>query len=376
MKIMHVSKKYPQALGGDAVVVSNLERQQEAAGHEVRIVTSNCAEIVEDDHTYKLGLTDTSSGLDAITPRRLASLVVLFFRMFAILRRERPDIIHTHSVDMAFFVSLVARFFGIPIVHTFHAVTCYDENQSALRRKAEVWLAKKAGACRITAPNNYDVEKLRVAGLSNTVLLPNGVDLTFWGKNVDVPKGGDFMFLTIGRLEQVKGYDYLIRAAALLAATSTAFRVVITGEGSQEAALRELARSLHLESVVTFAGRQTPERIRELLAEAEAAVFPSLNETTPLTLLEAWAAGTPAIVTSVGILRDVPAGFGAAYIVPTRDDQALMQAMYRCMTDAETRSTVAAQGHKEAQKYTWPAIAQTVEAIYASVWQKGSLHEV
>ena len=79
MKIMHVLKKYPRALGGDAVVVANLQKQQEAAGHQTAIVTSNCDEIINGKHIYKCGLKDTPTGLDKITPKRLLSLISLFF---------------------------------------------------------------------------------------------------------------------------------------------------------------------------------------------------------------------------------------------------------------------------------------------------------
>ncbi|HVQ44325.1 MAG TPA: glycosyltransferase family 4 protein [Candidatus Saccharimonadia bacterium] len=180
MNILHVCKKYPDALGGDAVVVSNLRRQQQAAGHDVAVVTSNCNEILKGRHIYKIGMKDTPASLDSITPKRLVSLVILSLGMFGILRRERPDVIHTHSIDMAFFVSFAARLYGIPMVHTFHIVTFYDATQSALRRKSELWLARAAHLRSATAPNSYDVAKLQAAGLVQTVLLPNGVDLAFW----------------------------------------------------------------------------------------------------------------------------------------------------------------------------------------------------
>jgi hypothetical protein len=48
MKILHVCKKYLDALGGDAVVVSNLEREQKKTGHKVVILTSNCDDITKD----------------------------------------------------------------------------------------------------------------------------------------------------------------------------------------------------------------------------------------------------------------------------------------------------------------------------------------
>jgi glycosyltransferase involved in cell wall biosynthesis len=367
MKILHVTKKYPPALGGDAVVVANLQKQQRLGGHKVVIVTSNCDEIDDAENIYKFGLPDTPENLDKITPRRMLSLIMLFFKMFPILRRERPDVIHTHSVDMAFFVSFAARFYNIPVVHTFHIVTFYDTNQSALRRKTEVWLAQKAGLRHVTAPNTYDVKKLQAAGLGQAVLLPNGVDLNFWRSAPPTTPNSTFTFLAVGRLEQQKGYEYLIKATFLLTNILPAkFRVIVVGEGSQKAALYNLAQTLHVDDIITFAGRKSPEEVRTLLAAADAAVFPSLYETTPLTLLEAWSAAVPVIVTEVGIVRETPAGFDAAYIVPPKDEHALMQAMSRCMTDTIPRQNIAAKGNEEAKKYAWPLIARTAESIYRS----------
>jgi len=368
MKILHVCKKYPRALGGDAVVVSHLQKQQQEAGHQVVVVTSNCDEILDAPNVYKFGLKDTPANLDAITVKRLLSLVALFFRIFGILRAERPDVIHTHSIDMAFIVSLAARYYGIPMVHTFHIVTFYDPHHSALRRKTELWLAKKARLCAATAPNTYDVEKLRAAGLEQTKLLPNGVDLAFWGARMPAPEIQDFVFLAVGRLEEQKGYRHLIKAASQLAhSLPISFRVIIAGEGSQKAELRELIKSEHVEDVVTLVGRKSPKQLRVFYAQADAAVFPSLFETTPVTLLEAWAASVPVIVSSVGILRDAPNDFDAAYIVSPGDEESLADAMGQCIIDTQEREHIAARGREEAAHYTWPTIAQRAENIYRAV---------
>lgn len=365
MKILHVTKKYPHAMGGDATVVSHLQAQQQAAGHKVIIVTSRCDEIQKGNNIYKFGIKDTAAGLDAITPKRIVSLLALFFKMLSVLRKERPNVIHTHSVDMAFFVSLAARLYRIPIIHTFHIVTFYDNTQHLLRRKTEMWFAKKAKPHAITAPNMYDVKKLQTAGLSQTMLLPNGVDLNFWKTKTQPKYSKIFTFLTVGRLEHQKGYEYLIKAASLLVSKTTApFRIVIVGEGSGQAALKQLVRELKLTSIVALAGRKDPQEIRELLAQANAFVLSSLFETTPITLLEAWAAKIPVITTPVGILRNATAHFNAAYVVLPKNSQALMETMHHCMTDTLLRNKIANNGHAEAQKYTWPQIAQTAEAIY------------
>jgi len=362
MKILHVVKKYPNALGGDAVVVSHLRKQQQHDGHTVAIVTSNCAEIPQQTHLYKIGLKDTPAQLDVITIKRLVSLVMLLVRMFAIVSKERPDVIHTHSIDMAFFVSFAARLFGVPIIHTFHIVTFYDNDQSVLRRKTEIWLAKRTRPYYVTAPNNYDVQQLRAAGLQRALLLPNGVDVPFW--TLPKTQSDTFTFLAVGRLERQKGYEYLIKAVSLLRHHSQPFCVIIVGEGSQEAKLRKLVISLHLEDIISFVGRKSPKQVRALLAAADAAVLPSLYETTPVTLLEAWSASVPVIVTSVGIMRDVPKDFGAAYVVPPKNEKALMHAMAFYLEYPAERLAIAAKGYQEVKKYSWLLIAQTAKMIY------------
>lgn len=369
MNILHVTKKYPPALGGDAVVVHSLQKQQQAAGHTVTIATSNCKEIKANTHVYKIGLVDTPERLDAITMRRLVSLVMLIFKMFVIVRTVRPDVIHTHSIDMAFCSSFAARWFKVPMVHTFHIVTFYDTLQSPLRRKTELWLAKKAKLNAITAPNHYDAHKLHGGGLPQTTLLPNGVDITFWrNRSTTIAKDKVFTFVTVGRLEQQKGYDFLIKAAAKLARlTDTPFRVIIIGEGSQRPHLEQLIRATHTSNIIKIMGRKDPHQIRTQFASADAAVCTSLYETTPLTLLEAWAAGLPVITTPVGIVRNPPATFTSAFMVSPQNEIELATTMQQCMTNESLRHTVAQSGYNEVQKYAWPAIAQTAEDIYRKV---------
>jgi len=368
LKILHVSKKYPKALGGDAVVVSNLQKHQEAAGHQVAILTSNCPEISNGAHLYKFGLADTPAALDSITPKRLVSLAALFFKAFVVLGKERPDVIHTHSVDMAFFVSFAARFFKIPLVHTFHIVTFYDRAQPPLRRKSELLLAKAAGLKAATAPNDLDVALLRAAGLHQAVTLPNGVDANFWRPAPAPARGRAFVCISVGRLEAQKGYEYLIKAAALLKKTSPQpFRVVIVGEGSQKDTLQKLARTLGVQDKVDFVGAKTPKQVRALLSCADVAVCTSLYETTPLTLLEAWAVGVPVITTPVGILQTVPRDTDLVYLVRPKDQYSLHQAIEACMNDKDLRMKVATAGHQEAKKYDWPSITKTAESLYRSV---------
>jgi glycosyltransferase involved in cell wall biosynthesis/uncharacterized membrane protein len=369
MKILHITKKYPKALGGDSVVVANLEKQQRANQHEVAILTSNCKEIEAGEHVHKFGLQDTPAKLDSITPRRLFSLAHLFVKSFRVIRKERPDIIHTHSIDMAFAASFAARWHKIPVVHTFHIVTFHDKQQSLLRRKTELLFKKGARPAIITAPDEADVSHLQKAGAANARLLPNGIDLTFW-KRKRTRKPGVFTFISAGRFEEQKGMRHLITAAAFLKAqTEQQFKVQLVGSGSQQKALQALIDEKGLQDRVEILGRKTPEALRKLYGKSAAAVIPSLWESTPLTVLEAWAMQLPVISTPVGILQGDKHAEDVR-LVPAQDPQALAAAMQELMRDENERERLIARGQEAAKQYSWNNIYATVDSLYKEAADK------
>lgn len=367
MKILHVAKKYPNALGGDAVVVSNLVKQQEARGHQAIILTSNCDEIQDSKAIYKFGLRETSAGLDNITVKRLLSLIILLFKAFKILRKERPDVIHSQSIDMAFFVSIAARFYKVPIVHTFQILTYYDENQSCFRRRTELFLTRGANAALLTAPNQYDVAKLSEVGFGRVAVLPNGIDLDFWHGAPGDEKPRAFTFVTIGRLERQKGIRYLIEAADILRETQEQeFRIKVVGTGELRAELGALVEELGLQDVVEFCGRKSREETRSIYETSHVVVIPSLYETTPLTLLEAWAMKVPVIMTPVGMLRGLESS-SVAQVVKMADKSLLAEAMGGLMNDPYRRAELVRNGSREVSALDWTAVAQSLQRLYEQV---------
>lgn len=362
MKILHITKKYPNALGGDAVVVSNLESQQLAQGHQVVVLTSNCDEIIDDERHYKFGLLDTPAALDQISVRRLISLGALFFKTFNVIRKERPDVVHTHSIDMAFVASFAARWFKVPIVHSFSILTFPDLRQDALRRKSELFLMKGAHPRVVTAPNETDVNHLKRAGVKDAKLMTLGIDLAFWAK--EKQSHDVFTFITAARLEKQKGIEYLIRAAAELRKTEKPFKLVIVGEGSLEEELKALTKELAVCEIVEFAGRKTPEEVRDLYALSDSVVIPSLWESGPLTSFEAWAMELPLVITKVGIFANETDDITYAKLVAIGDSKALAAAMEELLTDTKKRDDMITSGCEAVQKYTWTAMANIANDLY------------
>lgn len=375
MKILHITKKYPNALGGDAVVVQNLENQQKLHGHEVAILTTNCAEINKGDQIHKFGLRDTPAGLDGITLKRLVSLAHLITKSFRVIRKERPDVIHTHSIDMAFAASFAARWYRVPTVHTFHVVTFCDKNQSWLRRKTELLFKKGANPDLITAPNKSDVKHLQDTGIGNAELLPNGIDLDFWSKGkkdkeekTRKNENNNFTFIAVARLEHQKGLEYLVRAAAILKdQTAKQFTVKIVGDGSLRKKLTQLTQELGADDHIDFIGRKNPQEVRALYKASDVAVFPSLWETGPITAYEAWAMHLPVITTQTGIFQDEPDDSNLVEIVKISDKNSLANSMKKLLNDPKRRDVLKNNGYKLAQSHSWSKIYNKAESLYKKI---------
>ncbi|RLG33114.1 glycosyltransferase family 1 protein [Methanosarcinales archaeon] len=349
MRILYLTKKYPDASGGDAVVVANLEEELTKKGHEVLILTSNCPEIKEKEKVFKFGLKDKATNLDRITIRRVISLIILFFWGLKYLRRLKPEVIHSHSADLGFFISLSARLYRIPVVNTCHGVSFIDKQYSFIKRFAEIFFLKHAGFKKIIVVDKNNLRDFEEAKIKNRVYIPNGVDirrLRFDKEKSGRQKNQDFRFLFVGRLEEQKGVKYLIHAARILIEQTKFFRVLLVGDGSQREMLENLTKEYKLGSYVTFLGRVEDEKLIELYCTSDAFVLPSLWEGLPLTLLEAWAARLPVIVTDVGGISGICVDGVNALIVRPKDPENIAEAMLRVVEDEELRRKLGKNGEE------------------------------
>ena len=345
MKILHLTKKYPDAFGGDAVIVSNLEREQTKLGHAISILTPNCPEIREKENVFKFGLRDKAPNLDRLTVRRFLSLFILFFSGFKYLGRLKPDVIHTHSADLGFFIAISAKLYRIPVVNTCHGVSFPDKQYSFIKRFAERFFLKHAGFKRIIVVEKSILMFFDDAGIKNGVYIPNGVDIGRFAKEKAVLKADKKVrFLFVGRLEEQKGCRYLIQAARILKAKTRDFVILIVGDGSQRAILDNLTEENNLGSYVTFLGRVEDEKLRELYCTSDVFILPSIWEGLPVTLLEAWSAKLPVIVTNVGAIRDICVDERNGLVVRPKDPESVADAMLRLIEDEELRRKLAKNG--------------------------------
>jgi glycogen(starch) synthase len=171
--------------------------------------------------------------------------------------------------------------------------------------------------------------------------------------------------LAIGRLVRQKGFDILIRSLGVDG--TPPWDLVIAGDGPERDALQSLARSIGVAERVSFVGAIGRAELPALLARASAFVLPSRGEPFGIALLEAMAAGIPAVATRAGGVTDFAHDGENALLVDIDDVDAVARALRRLCTDSELRARLSHAGLATAAAHSWANITPRYEALYRTI---------
>jgi len=207
---------------------------------------------------------------------------------------------------------------------------------------------------------------------SHVTVLPNPVH---WTPDVPNRSGRSVVqFLFLGRMCQKKGtYDLVNAFAALPDAVRARARLTLAGDGDVEA-IRKLAEPFG-EQMRVLPWIDSSERER-LLAQSDVFVLPSYHEGVPMALLEAMAAGLPAIVTPVGGIPDVlRTGVEGLMVEPARVTE-LSAAMARLVSQEGERIAYGRRAHERARSYDVHGYARSLAEIYQRIAPVADYREI
>ena len=178
-----------------------------------------------------------------------------------------------------------------------------------------------------------------------------------------------FLFISIGRLEPIKGFDILIKAFAKARYSQQPVYLVIIGDGEERNRLKTIASEFPTGEKIKFAGALTD--IRPALSAANTFVLASRNEGMGRVFIEAMAAGLPAIGTSVGGVPSLMSNGKNGILVPGEDIDSLSAAMEKAAVDTtrmkEMGRNAAASVYPE---YDESTMVQQIADLYRKVLQK------
>jgi glycosyltransferase involved in cell wall biosynthesis len=258
------------------------------------------------------------------------------------------DVIHTHDRRAGLWLRLGPSH-GALRVHTLHGLAepYLGPGRPGLKaRLAYGWLERSLPTDVLVAPSHAAARLLRErVGYGDIVVVPNGVDPV-----PQLPPGS--LVGTLSAHEPVKGLDVFLAAVPRVLAARPATRFAIYGTGSLEGSLRAAARGLPVEF---------PGHVRALDALRTLAVLalPSRMETSGIALLEAMAAGIPAVATRVGGIEET----GTATLVEPDDPAALADAILALLDDPAEQIRV---GREAAARFTARRTAESMRELYVT----------
>jgi glycosyltransferase-like protein len=189
---------------------------------------------------------------------------------------------------------------------------------------------------------------------------------------------GRHLFLTVGGIEPRKGSSELIYAFGMIRAKFEPGPVlaVIGGKSfqdysqyRQDALLAAHRLGIELGRDLVLAETIPDDELSSWYFAADTFVFPSVKEGWGLALLEALAAGLPAITSDIAVFREYLENCRDVLMVPVHDAEALADAMVRLAHDSELRNRLRASGPRLAAKFTWEACADQHQSIYECAYR-------
>jgi len=171
--------------------------------------------------------------------------------------------------------------------------------------------------------------------------------------------------LFVGRLDERKGVEVLLRAFPAVLKSVPDARLSIVGAGPTEPRARRAVAELGILSAVEFLGPARPEDLPRVYAGCDVYCAPSLGgETLGIVLLEAMASGTPVVASRIpGYDETVRDGIDGV-LVPPSDPDALASALVGVLTNESRRRQLAAAGLRRAQEYAWPNVTGRTLEFY------------
>lgn len=305
-----------------------------------------------------------------ISPRDILTI----WKLFRFFRRYRPDIVHTHTAKAGaagraagFLYRLLTRR-RVKFVHTFHGHifhSYYGRWKTRMFLLIERTLARMTDAIIVLSEQQRREihETFGVGKREQFHIIPLGIDFDDLGHAA--PPSHETIVAIVGRLAPIKNHDMFLRVAERLRDT----HFVIYGDGPERVRLR------HLENV-TLAGTRPAA---EIYSSIHIAALTSLNEGTPLSLIEAMAAGIPVISTAVGgvvdLLGDVVETNAGGYEVRQRgitaksnDDAGFANGLRRLLTDDSLRTRLAHQAREYARAtYSKERLIADIIALYRTI---------
>ena len=366
MKILHVSDCYLPRLGGIETQVHGLAQREQAAGHDVEVLTATPR--ARHDRTAR-------EVIDGVPVRRVT--VDLPFELpvhpragraaRVLLRSGHYDVVHVHIgvvSPFAYAVAPVVVAERVPMVITVHSLWGYATPGFRLLDAALGWSRWPAVWSAVSDVAAAPLRRIAGAGVEIDVLW-NGIDVERWQVDPLPREPDDVLIATAMRLAPRKRPLPLLRILRAVRAQVPAdvrLRVSLVGDGPQRGSMERYLRRHDMQGWVELPGRFTPDQLRELYRRADLFVAPARLESFGIAALEARTAGLPVVASSGAGIRE--------FVTPecegllARTDAGMAAAIARLAVQPQLRAAITEHNRRVSPPMTWPHVVARCERAY------------
>lgn len=315
MRIGIFTDTYPPYINGVSTSIKMLEKALKAKGHQVYIVTVNTKNmkyIYEND-----GKTIRIPGIPiGIYDYRLTGIYPI--RVINKIKKWNLDVIHSHTeFGIGTFARIIAKQFGIPLVHTYH--TMYEDyvhyithgyfdksSKKLVEYFTKFYCDKTASELIVPSKKTYNLFKEKYKCDKNIYIVPTGMDV----ENFDINKlqkskieelknkynlNNSFVILYVGRLAEEKNIEFIINNQYSLLKKYPNIKLLIVGSGPDKEKLEKLCIKNKISDSTIFTGAVPRDDMPYYYALGNIFVTASKTETQGLTVIEAMASSLPVI---------------------------------------------------------------------------------
>ena len=377
MNIAMVSDSYYPYISGVTRAVSTLKDTLVKMGHRVSIYCPAYPNAAPEEGVKRL------PSLRSPTNAAYYVAVPPFFGLRRSLLRFRPDVIHIHSpFNLSRAGYSIGRRHGIPVVMTYHTMyNMYSHyvpvGGKRVSQAVERMAFRVANAVdAVITPSRVLADYLREHGVTSPIFpIPNGIpveefqggDPHYARERYGIP-GGIPVIISCGRLGIEKNVEVLLKAFARLRAKKDA-ALLLVGDGPLRDELQNLARSLGIADRTFFAGSVPPEAMPHMYASADLFMFASLTDTQGLVLVEAKAAGVPAVAVGALGVKDMVLDGEDGYLCANDPDEIAERAAY-LLGNPGVLSRMQENAKRNAMSFSKEAAASKILSCYESVLRR------
>ncbi|MDZ4385044.1 MAG: glycosyltransferase family 4 protein [Candidatus Moranbacteria bacterium] len=274
-----------------------------------------------------------------------------FWEIYRLIRKERPDIVHTNSSKAEILGNIAARLAGVErVVFTAHGFV-FNEDLGFWKKTFFIFWERLAGlfATRIICVSDFDRKsalKNKISPARKLCVIHNGIEIPA-GNLARVERAGRKIIIgTIANFYYNKGLEFLVQAAAELNKKFPNLEFRVAGDGGERRNIEDAIKKQRLQNFKLL-GFQ--EEQYDFLRQLDIFVLPSLKEGLPYALLEALSLGVPAVASKVGGIPEIISDGENGFLVEPKNSKMLAEKINLLLGDERLKAEFSRSGREKIQ---------------------------